>query len=104
MTRKEEIKQAANAYIGHPYEIEEDVDVSMSRNAFMEGARWADNHPAIKVGGAAKNYQRGYEEAINKACGWLTELYKHYVIREFHTGNSFTEEQFIANFCKAMEE
>ena len=38
---------------------------------FIHGAKWADAHPVVKVGGALKNYERGYEDAIDKACDWL---------------------------------
>jgi len=34
------INDAANKYIGHAPEIDEDVNVSMRRNAFIDGAKW----------------------------------------------------------------
>ena len=48
---KEQIEQVANNYIGHPYEVDEGVDVFSRREAFKEGAEWRINsvwHDASK--------------------------------------------------------
>lgn len=41
----------ANKYIGHPREVDEGYEVSMRRDA----------------------YAQGYQDAIGKACEWITE-------------------------------
>lgn len=41
----------ANKYIGHPREVDEGYEVSMRRDA----------------------YAQGYQDAIEKACEWITE-------------------------------
>ena len=41
----------ANKYIGHPREVDEGYEVSMRRDA----------------------YAQGYQDAIDKACEWITE-------------------------------
>ena len=65
MTREEEIEKASQAFniqvISNPWTL------------FKEGAKWADEHPAIIVGGGAKYLKRGYDEAVKKACEWLEE-------------------------------
>lgn len=45
------ILDKANKYIGHPREVDEGYEVSMRRNA----------------------YAQGYQDAIEKACEWITE-------------------------------
>ena len=44
MTRGEQIKQQADIYIGHPQDLGEDISTTNMRNAFIEGAKWADEH------------------------------------------------------------
>lgn len=48
---REQIEKAPNDYIGHPYEVDEGLDVSFRRDAFKEGAEWRINsvwHDASK--------------------------------------------------------
>ena len=45
------ILDKANEYIGHPREVDEGYEVSMRRDA----------------------YAQGYQDAIEKACEWITE-------------------------------
>lgn len=42
MTREEEIKSQADIYVGHPQDLGEDIGITKMRNAFIEGAKWAD--------------------------------------------------------------
>lgn len=64
--------------------------------------RWADAHPVVKVGGALKNYEQGYEEAIDKACDWIhTALYldlEHSIEHRYAT-----LEELLNDFRKAMK-
>ena len=45
------IQKAADDYIGHPAEIEEDVDVWAKREAFKEGATWLQSNAWIDAQG-----------------------------------------------------
>lgn len=74
MTRKEKIKRAAFEYADK--ELIGIIDFK-KEEAFIEGAMWADEHPVVKVGGAIKNYERGYEDAIDKTCEWLEQHLHH---------------------------
>ena len=38
------LQQAADNYIGHPFEIDEDSTISARRQSFMDGANWQRNH------------------------------------------------------------
>lgn len=40
MIDDKKITEAVDAYIGYPKEVGEGVDVSMRRDAFLEGAKW----------------------------------------------------------------
>ena len=44
MTRKEEIRKAASEYIVNN-SIDEYIQISDCKDSFIEGAKWADNHP-----------------------------------------------------------
>jgi len=39
---------AANKYVGHPKEIDEDLSISMQRDGFIDGAYWAIENFNIK--------------------------------------------------------
>jgi hypothetical protein len=63
MTRKEEIKMAAE---------------------FEKGAEWADEHAVSCDGKAALYfnnivYENGYKEAVDKACVWLRNNWRKYI-------------------------
>lgn len=100
MTREEQIKKQANIYIGHPQDLEEDICITNMRNDFIEGAKWADEHPNISeeeqigMGGLGMTWQK--KALIDKACEWLLS-------QEEMIGISF-ENDFIERFKKAMEE
>ncbi len=52
MIDEKKITEAVDAYIGYPEEIDEDVSVSMRRDAFRKGAEWFKNalwHDANEV-------------------------------------------------------
>lgn len=70
----------ANKYIGHPREVDEGYEVSMRRDA----------------------YAQGYQDAIDKACEWLTNNWREYVYQDgdgiVHFGH------WESDFRKAMEE
>ena len=90
MTREELIQHEADNYIGHPQDIDEDISVTNERNAFIAGAKWADESPRQK------------EKLISEACRWLEEnIDKDLVIYNNHTWTS--KVNFIRHFRKAME-
>ena len=39
-----ETDKAADDYVGHPKEVDEDLSISMSRKAFKDGANWHRTH------------------------------------------------------------
>lgn len=78
MTREEEITNAA---------LEECAEQILDcKWAFMDGARWADEHP-----------QKGLVN-IDKACEWLKQFDAYRLCLEGH------KDYFIEQFRKAMEE
>ena len=44
MTREEQIQQQADKYIGHSEDLGEDINTTIDRIAFIEGAKWADEN------------------------------------------------------------
>ena len=96
MTRQEELNEARHEW----YLRTQDADFCAG---FQKGAEWADAHPVVKVGGALKNYERGYEDAINKACDLLYEYNRkqaNKMFGEIHTADVTIN---VAEFRKAME-
>lgn len=71
-----DLEEAANNYVGHAPEIDEDLSCFIKRNAFIAGAKWQK------------------EQMIAKACVFLesTDFCKYY------------NREFIEEFKKAMEE
>ena len=93
MTRQEQIKQQAKLL----------CNTVSPEEYFIMGAEWADAHPVVKVGGALKNYERGYEDAIDKACEWLYEYNRKQVDNMFGTVHTADVTINVAEFRKAME-
>lgn len=108
MTREEEIKKQAEnkalepSRLMHPYANQYKV-MSAYEIGFIEGAVWADAHPVVKVGGALKNYERGYEEAIDKACELLYEYNRKQINKMFGTVHTADVTINVADFRKAMK-
>lgn len=75
MTREEQIKQQADKYIGHSEDLGEDINITIERIAFIEGAKWAD------------------KTMIEKACRWLLK-----------GGYFVNSNETINDFKKAMED
>lgn len=125
---EQEITQAADLYIGHPQEIDEDVDVYATREAYKAGMRKAfaimeSNRLAacdsqtpeeaereekfvidfIKKNSRTPTFSDCIEitrkEMISKACKWLASVnLDYYQIRE----GVFSKE-LVKDFRKAME-
>lgn len=103
MTRKEQIKKQADIYIGHPQDLGEDIIITNMRNAFIEGAKWADEHPNISeeeqvgMGGLGMTWQK--KTLIKKACDWMEEA-----LIDYWSGINADSSNFINDFKRAMEE
>ena len=95
MTRQDELNEAWCKYMNKC-----SIEI-MQALAFA--LRWADAHPVVKVGGALKNYERGYEDAIDKACEWLYEYNRKQVDKMFGEIHTTDVTINVAEFRKAME-
>ena len=75
---EKDIIKRANAYVGHPYEIDESCSVTKARDAYIDGA----------------TEQKAID--IDKACEWMMN-FKNAV-------GEFPLYDYVGNFRKAMEE
>jgi hypothetical protein len=98
MTRAEEIKHAAH--------INEDKANIDSYNAFIRGAKWADEHPNSNgkelLYVAQNTADRTKKEIISKACEWL-KLNTNWDDEWDEMGRNI-DYGMIKEFRKAMEE
>lgn len=105
MTRQEEIEKIASAFAID--EVKDTCNPASKRGllyvGFITGAEWADAHPVVKVGGALKNYERGYEDAIEKACDLLYEYNRKQADKMFGTVHTADVTINVAEFRKAMK-
>lgn len=83
--KEEEIIQAANEYVGHAEEAEEDLSTYCNRKSFEAGAKWMQ------------------EKMIDKACEWLKENGYKYSDTTDDDCPFFYTNEFIENFEKAMK-
>ena len=112
MTRKEQIKQQADIYTDDSSNYTEwfdawsDVnDIKLIEKAFIEGAKWADEHPNLSeeeqvgMGGLGMIWQK--KALIKKACEWL----KGQVYQEYSGGplERLITNEMLDNFKKVME-
>lgn len=84
MTRETEIEQQTFVY----YETCSDEDIAKSKG-FIDGAKWADQHP-----------KEGLVE-VKKVEQWITSCFAFLNDAGHH---HFKVDKFIENFRKAMEE
>lgn len=106
MTREEEIKRQADKYIGHSQDSKEDINTTIERIAFIEGAKWADENPnqngkeLLYV--AQKTTDRTKKEFIEKTKKWMKEQ----CYQEFGGGpfERLIPDELIEDYIKAMEE
>lgn len=79
MTREEEIKNEANTRysVSHPF-------IDIAKESFIEGAKWAD------------------KTMIDKACEWLKQNAKNYVVTCYDEGE-LNDEDLLNDFKEAME-
>lgn len=105
------IEERADAYVGHPKEIDEFTSATIKRDAYIRGAKeqkaiddeklsrfkssW-EREAQINHNDEA-NYQQGFHDAIEKACEWLKENIEGGVHPQSIYG-------FAEKFRKVMEE
>ena len=108
---KSTIEERADAYVGHPEEIDEFTSATIKRDAYIRGAKEQkaiDDAEWLKIKSSwereaqinhndENNYQQGFHDAIEKACEWLKENIEGGVHPQSIYG-------FVEKFRKAMEE
>ena len=93
MTREEEMKIAIFKEHQRNQAIEEAtrfLDIQ-ERSGFKVGVEWADEHPRDNL------------VNIYKACDIIKHLLGGYIIRNFHSGDSYDMDKIIDDFIKAVE-
>ena len=100
------IEERANAYVGHPEEVDEFTSETIKRNAYIRGAKEQkaiDDEELLKLKSSWEkeaqinhddeaNYKQGYHDATKKACELLKAV------------GVLTDDDSIMGFIKAMEE
>ena len=94
------IEERADAYVGHPEEIDEFTSETIKRDAYIRGAKEQKaiddaecvNQVIMGNGSAINHYKQGYHDAVNKACELLKAV------------GVLTDDDSIMGFIKAMEE
>ena len=109
MTREEQIIETAKSIYSPSSGIPQSLPM---RVGFIEGAKWADEHPNLSeeeqvgMGGLGMIWQK--KHLIEKACKWLeNELYSTHDNCGYKITTSFDsvdKNEFIEYFKKAMEE
>ena len=108
---KSTIEERADAYVGHPKEIDEFTSATIKRDAYIRGAKEQkaiDDAEWLKIKSSwereaqinhndENNYKQGFHDAIEKACEWLKENIKGGVHPQSVYG-------FVDKFRKSMEE
>ena len=94
------IEERADAYVGHPEEIDEFTTETIKRDAYIRGAKEQKaiddaecvNQFIMGEGSAISHQKEGYHDAVNKACELLKAV------------GVLTDDDSIMGFIKAMEE
>ena len=103
---KSTIEERADAYVGHPEEIDEFTSATIKRDAYIRGAieqKAIDDAEWLKIKSSwereaqinhndENNYKQGFHDAIEKACELLKAV------------GVLTDDDSIMGFIKAMEE
>ena len=94
------IEERADAYVGHPEEVDEFTSATIKRDAYIRGAKEQKaiddaecvNQVIMGKGSTINHYKQGYHDAVNKACELLKAV------------GVLTDDDSIMGFRKAMEE
>ena len=94
------IEERADAYVGHPEEIDEFTTETIKRDTYIRGAKEQKaiddaecvNQVIMGKESAINHYKQGYHDAVNKACELLKAV------------GVLTDDDSIMGFIKAMEE
>ena len=94
------IEERADAYVGHPEEVDEFTSETIKRDAYIRGAKEQKaiddaecvNQVIMGNGSAINHYKQGYHDAVNKACELLKAV------------GVLTDDDSIMGFIKAMGE
>lgn len=101
MTRNEQILSEVQKRF-----LNDKTHIALKVNAFIDGAKWADEHP--------KSEMVNKQEFIDKACEWLKlNMYVEYIF-EYNEDEKPVQyvcasacdsvDEFVNNFHKVMEE
>ena len=107
------IEERADAYVGHPKEVDEFTSATIKRDAYIRGAKeqkaiddeklsrfkssW-EREAQINHNDEA-NYQQGFHDAIDKACEWINKYLHLFVMK-----GSILYPKLAQEFRKSMEE
>ncbi len=70
------IKEKADEYIGHPYELDEGVDITMRRNAYIHGAYWMKQKAMVNFENAIRKLKSRLPEDIQVIFSVTDEMIK----------------------------
>jgi len=89
-----DIKEQADNYIGHSKELDEGIEVTMRRQAFIDGAKWM-----------LEEQQKSLKSMLYKAVKWVewnASDYAWFDFDEYYLG--FEVNDFIRDFIRFMKE
>ena len=105
------IEERADAYVGHPEEIDEFTTETIKRDAYIRGAKEQKaiddaecvNQVIMGKGSAISHYKQGYHDAVNKACEWLGNYLMEIGYPDDWLRDSLNIKSGKERFIKAME-
>ena len=112
------IEERADAYVGHPEEIDEFTSATIKRGAYIRGAKEQkaiDDAEWLKIKSSwereaqinhndENNYKQGFHDAIEKACEWFDNYLMEIGYPDDWMRDSPNVESGKERFKKEMEE
>ena len=112
------IEERADAYVGHPEEIDEFTSATIKRGAYIRGAKEQkaiDDAEWLKIKSSwereaqinhndENNYKQGFHDAIEKACDWFDTYLMEIGYPDDWMRDSPNVESGKERFRKAMDE
>lgn len=112
------IEERADAYVGHPEEIDEFTSATIKRDAYIRGAKEQkaiDDEKLSRFKSSwereaqinhndENNYKQGFHDAIEKACDWFDTYLMEIGYPDDWLRDSPNVESGKEKFRKAMEE